>query len=163
MVHEKPFFEYIQCFEVLLMRKKSQKASKLWFSCKFVPKLKRLGRNQYFSTNLIPYTNRLYSLTSPVLQTGNVYLPVQSPASNFGFDKVSPVTVLCMYVCLSVCLSVGSSVRNLPVIVFEQGTWNSIHIILVDLEKNEIFIFSNFKFLRIILPQKMVKKARKKK
>ena len=145
------------------MRKKSQKASKLWFSCKFVPKLKRLGRNRYFSTNLIPYTNRLYSLTSPVLQTGNVYLPVQSPASNFGFDKVSPVTVLCMYVCLSVCLSVGSSVRNLPVIVFEQGTWNSIHIILVDLEKKWNFYFFKFQIFKNHFTPKNGQKSPKKK
>ena len=52
---------------------------------------------------------------------------------NFGFDRVSPVSVLCM--------SVRPYVRKLPVTVFERKTWNLVHSMLEALEKNENFLF----------------------
>ena len=62
-------------------------------------------------------------------------------------------------------MSVRPSVRKLPVTVFEQKTWNLVHSILEALEKNEIFIFSNFEFLRAFFtpfyPKKRWKMAKK--
>ena len=84
-------------------------------------------------------TNRFFSLTFTLYR----------PARNFGFDRVSPVWVLCMYVCMSVCIYVCPEApshsflaRNLKL-----GTRHPCR-----LWKNYVFVFSNFNFLRAFLP-----------
>ena len=52
-------------------------------------------------------------------------------------------------------MSVYLYVRKLPVTLFKPKTWNSIHIILVDLEKK--IILSNLKFLRAFYPKNVEK------
>ena len=104
-------------------------------------------------TNLYPiqtcYIHYPALFYKPVMST-NQYWALRGISVSTGFPLFR--SSVCMYVCMYVCPYVRMYVRKLPVTVFERKTWNLVHSILVDLEKNYFFVFSNFEFLRAFLP-----------